>query len=145
MPLKPASSWPAGMTKEKLTQEVNDALAAPFPGVEPPKVAESPYRYAGPKPQFKESAVVSLASGAAVEAAVFGVPALFLSPEARGLFPDLLARGLARLLEVQNLNDTIADLPAPPTRPLFVHAPDLDETLAQIEAMVHMPQGWSVV
>ena len=81
------------------------------------------------------SAVVSLASGAAVEAAVLGVPALFLSLEARGLFPDLLARGLARLLEVQNLNDTIADLPAPPTRPLFVHAPDLDETLAQLEAL----------
>jgi heavy metal efflux system protein len=34
VPLKPASTWPAGMTKEKLTQEVNDALAAPFPGVE---------------------------------------------------------------------------------------------------------------
>jgi len=36
---------------------------SPFPGVEPPKVAESPYRYEGPKPQFKESAVVSLADG----------------------------------------------------------------------------------
>jgi cobalt-zinc-cadmium resistance protein CzcA len=34
VPLKPASAWPSGMTKEKLTQEVNDALSAPFPGVE---------------------------------------------------------------------------------------------------------------
>ena len=34
VPLKPAGQWPSGMTKEKLTQQVNEALAAPFPGVE---------------------------------------------------------------------------------------------------------------
>jgi putative nucleotidyltransferase with HDIG domain len=36
---------------------------SPFPGVEPPKVPDGPFRYEGPKPQFKESAVVSLADG----------------------------------------------------------------------------------
>ena len=36
---------------------------SPFPGVEPPPVADGPFRYDGPKPQFKESAVVSLADG----------------------------------------------------------------------------------
>ncbi len=36
---------------------------SPFPGVDPPKVPDGPYRYEGPKPQFKESAVVSLADG----------------------------------------------------------------------------------
>jgi len=36
---------------------------SPFPGVEPPKVPDTPFRYEGPKPQFKESAVVSLADG----------------------------------------------------------------------------------
>ena len=36
---------------------------SPFPGVEPPPVPDGPYRYDGPKPQFKESAVVSLADG----------------------------------------------------------------------------------
>jgi hypothetical protein len=36
---------------------------SPFPGVEPPKVSDAPFRYEGPKPQFKESAVVSLADG----------------------------------------------------------------------------------
>jgi putative nucleotidyltransferase with HDIG domain len=44
----------------------NRALAlsqSPFPGVEPPPVPETPFRYEGPKPQFKESAVVSLADG----------------------------------------------------------------------------------
>jgi putative nucleotidyltransferase with HDIG domain len=36
---------------------------SPFPGVEPPSVPDGPFRYDGPKPQFKESAVVSLADG----------------------------------------------------------------------------------
>jgi cobalt-zinc-cadmium resistance protein CzcA len=34
VPLKPSSQWPSGMTKEKLTKQVNEELAAPFPGVE---------------------------------------------------------------------------------------------------------------
>ncbi|MDE2303086.1 MAG: efflux RND transporter permease subunit [Sphingomonadales bacterium] len=33
VPLKPAGQWPGGMTKEKLTRQVNDELSAPFPGV----------------------------------------------------------------------------------------------------------------
>jgi|CZKI01.1.fsa_nt_gi putative nucleotidyltransferase with HDIG domain len=44
---------------------------SPFPGVEPPRVPDGPFRYEGPKPQFKESAVVSLADG--VEAATRSV------------------------------------------------------------------------
>jgi len=36
---------------------------SPFPGVDPPAVPDTPFRYEGPKPQFKESAVVSLADG----------------------------------------------------------------------------------
>ncbi len=34
VPLKPTDLWPRGVDKERLTQQVNDALAAPFPGVE---------------------------------------------------------------------------------------------------------------
>jgi heavy metal efflux system protein len=34
VPLKPAKEWPAGVTKESLTKQVNAELAAPFPGVE---------------------------------------------------------------------------------------------------------------
>ncbi len=34
VPLKPFDSWPAGVDKEKLTEEVNSALEAEFPGVE---------------------------------------------------------------------------------------------------------------
>ncbi len=34
VPLKPFDEWPGGMDKEKLTQEMSDALARRFPGVE---------------------------------------------------------------------------------------------------------------
>ena len=34
VPLKPTRDWPSGMTKEKLTRQVSEELAAPFPGVE---------------------------------------------------------------------------------------------------------------
>jgi heavy metal efflux system protein len=34
VPLKPAGEWPAGMTKEKLTEQVSAALGREFPGVE---------------------------------------------------------------------------------------------------------------
>jgi cobalt-zinc-cadmium resistance protein CzcA len=34
VPLKPFDTWPEGVDKEKLTQQVNDALAAEFPGVD---------------------------------------------------------------------------------------------------------------
>ena len=34
VPLKPSGDWPAGIDKDTLTQQVNDKLAAQFPGVE---------------------------------------------------------------------------------------------------------------
>jgi len=34
VPLKPFDSWPSGVDKEKLTEQINAALAAKFPGVE---------------------------------------------------------------------------------------------------------------
>jgi membrane-associated HD superfamily phosphohydrolase len=43
------------------------ASRAPFAGAPPPPVPKDEYRYDGPRPQFKESAVISLAD--AVEAA----------------------------------------------------------------------------
>jgi len=56
-----------GTTLVKFFYERAMALSqSPFPGAEPPAVPDAPFRYEGPKPQFKESAVVSLAD--AVEA-----------------------------------------------------------------------------
>ena len=34
VPLKPFDTWPEGVDKEKLTQQINDALVAEFPGVD---------------------------------------------------------------------------------------------------------------
>jgi heavy metal efflux system protein len=34
VPLTPADTWPNGIDKEELTRQVNEALAAPFPGVD---------------------------------------------------------------------------------------------------------------
>ncbi|HEY1792354.1 MAG TPA: HDIG domain-containing protein [Opitutaceae bacterium] len=53
-----------GTTLVKFFYERALALSqSPFPGVEPPPVPDQPFRYEGPKPQFKESAVVSVADG----------------------------------------------------------------------------------
>jgi hypothetical protein len=78
------------------------------------------------------SVVLSIASGASAEASLFGVPALFMSDEARGPFAGLIERGLARVVDVRNLNIEIARLPAP-VRPALIPAPPLAETLLKLE------------
>ncbi len=81
------------------------------------------------------SVVVSLASGAASEADAFGVPALFLSPEAEAMFPDLIARDRAQVVEAATVDAHIAALPRAPPRPRSAIAPTVDETLARLETM----------
>jgi len=66
---------------------------SPFPGVEPPSVPDEPFRYDGPRPQFKESAVVSLADG--VEA---------VTRSARTITAEKLASLIDRLV-----SDRVAD------------------------------------
>jgi len=81
------------------------------------------------------SAVVSLASGAASEGAVFGVPALFLSRLAAAMFPDQIAGGLADIVDPADVVARIASLPPHPLRPDVAPAPPLDATLDRLEAM----------
>jgi hypothetical protein len=81
------------------------------------------------------SLVLSLASGASAEASVFGVPAFFMSDEARGPFAGLIERGLARVVDIPELNLQIARLPAAPVRPASASAPPLGETLLELEEM----------
>jgi hypothetical protein len=81
------------------------------------------------------SVVVSRFSGAAVEGAFVGVPAIFLSEEARGQFSDLIDRGLARIVPIARLIETIAGMPAVPGRPAELRFPDLDATLMQLEGL----------
>jgi len=79
------------------------------------------------------SLLLSLASGASSEAAVLGVPAFFMSEEARGPFATLIDRGLARVIDIQTLNSEIARLPAVPVRPTPIRRAALGETLLNLE------------
>jgi hypothetical protein len=79
------------------------------------------------------SVLISLASGSAAEAAAFGVPAIFLSDEARGPFSALLEKGLATVVDLRQLADAIAQTPKTPSRPVTARAPDVDATLASLE------------
>jgi hypothetical protein len=81
------------------------------------------------------SVLVSLASGAAAEAAAFGVPALFLDPEALGTFPGLIARGQAELIAVADLARLIATLPARPGPRAREAPPPIEETLGRLDDM----------
>jgi hypothetical protein len=81
------------------------------------------------------SVLVSRFSGASAEAANFGVPALFLSEEARGQFSSLIERGCARIVDISELNATIASLPARPVRPQLAATPELDRLLVELEGL----------
>jgi len=81
------------------------------------------------------TALVSLASGAATEAAAFGVPALFLDREALGTFPGLVERGQAKLVEVADVVPQIAGLPKRPIRAASPSPPPIPETLRRLDGM----------
>jgi putative nucleotidyltransferase with HDIG domain len=74
-------------------QRAVTASRPPFADAEPPPVPEAEYRYEGPRPQFKESAVISLAD--AVEAA---------SRSLRSTTPEQLDQIISRIFK-----DRIAD------------------------------------
>jgi len=79
--------------------------------------------------------LVSLMSGAAGEAAMFGVPAFFLSDEARGPFGNLIANGCANVVDPAQLSQEIEKLSEPhATRP-EIDQPPLAETLRSLEKM----------
>jgi hypothetical protein len=81
------------------------------------------------------SALVSLASGAAAEAAAFGVPALFLDPAARGAFPGLVARGEAELVEIADVTVRIAELSPRRARAAWRPPPPIEDTLRRLDEM----------
>src|SRR6185312_13128943 len=81
------------------------------------------------------SVTVSLASGASTEAAAFGVPSLFVDGEAPALFPDLLARGEAELIDIAEVSARIAALPARPPPARAALPPPITDTLERLQAM----------
>jgi hypothetical protein len=72
-------------------------------------------------------ALISLASGAAAEAEMFGVPAFFLDHEALDTFPGLVARGSATLIEVQSVREAIRRLPSHTPRDCIKSRPIADK------------------
>jgi hypothetical protein len=84
----------------------------------------------------KATVVVSLFSGAAVEAAMFGVPALFLSEEAGPRYSDLIRQGTARVIDCETLTPHIAELPRrPAARQWLKQPPSIESTVARLEGM----------
>lgn len=79
------------------------------------------------------STVVSLASGAAVEASMFGIPVFFLIDAARHPFADLITRRLATIIDVNTINEEIARLHPKPVRAAHAAQPDIGKTLLQLE------------
>ena len=77
------------------------------------------------------TALVSLMSGAAGEAAIFGVPAFFLSDEAAGPFGNLISKGCARIVDPVELVPEIEKL-SEPRRP-EIDQPPLAGTLRSLE------------
>lgn len=78
------------------------------------------------------SATVSLASGAAVEAEMFGVPSIFLGSEALGTFAPLVERGSAKIINARSINEEIAGLPTTPTHQPAPQ-PDINSVLDRVE------------
>ena len=89
------------------------------------------------------SVVVSRFSGASAEAAFFGVPAIFISEEARGQFSDLIDRGFAAVVEIEALNAAIAAMPAVRVRPPTTSAPvpEVGQTFARLMEMARDYSG----
>ena len=79
--------------------------------------------------------VISRFSGASAEAAVLGVPAIFLSEEARGQFSRLIDQGFAKVIEIESLNAAIAAMPIKTRRPAPIFIPGLDQTLDRLQEM----------
>ncbi len=86
------------------------------------------------------SAVLSMASGTAVEAAMLGVPALFLSREAYGPFSDLIEEGLASVISLDEIIDRVAHL-ARRSESGPRALPELDHVLDQLDMLVREQAG----
>lgn len=81
-------------------------------------------------------ALVSLASGAAAEAAMLGVPAFFLDDEAKETFPGVLGRGEGEVVDVTTLIAAVGGLPVGRARPA-PHGARIDDTLREIDRLAH--------
>jgi hypothetical protein len=126
------SSWRWWIRRHPASTPAQDKDYAPLlsldrPGVIAGDAAQIPL----PALLGRMDAVVSLASGAAAEAAMFNVPAFFLDEEALDTFPDLIAGGDAIFIGSNSLISEIAARAAPSCRRV-VTQPSIEQTLDEI-------------
>jgi hypothetical protein len=81
------------------------------------------------------SVVVSRFSGASTEAAFLGVPAIFISEEARAQFSTLIDQGFAAVVAIESLIAAIGALPAGRLRRSPMLPPALENTLDRLTEM----------
>jgi hypothetical protein len=81
------------------------------------------------------SVLVSLASGAAEEAAMFGVPAFFLSGDAVAPFSRLIDEGQTRIVDINRIASEIVALPNRTQRPFPEPQPSPEKVLFKIDEM----------
>lgn len=87
------------------------------------------------------SVVLSLASGTAVEAVTFGIPAFFLSREAWGPFGDLINSGRASVIAMSEIVGRIARLAGQPAGDARAGVPDIDKALDELERLISERAG----
>jgi hypothetical protein len=83
------------------------------------------------------SVVVSQFSGASIEGAYLGLPAIFLNDEARGQFYQLIERGLASVVPVEQLLEAIARLSTAEPVSMIPEFPSLHGSLMRLEQLAH--------
>ncbi len=127
-------SWRWWIRRHPASRPEQDVESAPLLALRPPNVliAEASTL---PLPVLLRhmSTVLSLASGAAAEASMLGVPAFFLIDAARHSFADLIERRHAAVIDVGTVNEQISRLDPRPPRPPQNDQPDIGKTLRQLE------------
>ena len=111
--------------------EYRSLLALRGPNVVVDEASEPPL----PALLRRMNVVVSLASGSSTEAAALGVPALFLGGEALALFPGLIERGDAELIDVADLTPRIVAMSARSPRTTGPRPPPIPQTLERLDRM----------
>lgn len=132
---KSPPDWRWWIRRHPASTADQDKECAPLPFMDRPNVTSgNAAQIPLPALLAHMDALVSLASGAAGEAEIFGVPAFFLDLEASDTFPELIDRGKATITLPESLLDALRRLPRK-TVHRHVEAPELEETLREIDVL----------
>ena len=137
------ADWRWWVRRHPAATPFQDRECAPVLSLDRPNVLITPASELALPTLLREAdALVSIASGAALEAAALRVPALFLSPDAQGPFQTLLAQGLARIVAPASLNATLCLLAPGSQRAPQLRAAPLAQTLRHLHDMAEDYAHW---